>query len=136
MIGVCTDDGECVGGPELRLLRRNQEQVQVKSEGRRAKTECRNREEWGHHVPNRGGMEKWKEDRARTSQQEDIIVGWNRRLRWGGDTVVRDNELTGDAETNNASSGFVKDDGRRRRALRTRDCGKSRDVLHGSGRTA
>ena len=42
MIGVCTDDGECVGGPELRLLRRNQEQVQVKSEGRRAKTECQN----------------------------------------------------------------------------------------------
>ena len=48
-----------------------QEQVQVKSEGRRAKTECQNREELGHHVPNRRGMEKWKEDRARTSQQED-----------------------------------------------------------------
>ena len=75
-----------MGGPELRLLRRNLltvtcgvgrdtqtrlEQVQVKSEGRRAKTECQNREEWGHHVPNRGGMEKWKKDRVRTSQQED-----------------------------------------------------------------
>ena len=23
VIGVCTDDGECVGSPELRLLRRN-----------------------------------------------------------------------------------------------------------------
>ena len=23
VIGVCTDDGECVGGPELRLLKRN-----------------------------------------------------------------------------------------------------------------
>ena len=90
MIGVCTDDGECVGGPELRLLRRNsrspvdreghqdatpQEQAQVKSEGRRAKTECQNREEWGHHVPNRGGMEKWKEDRARTSQEVHCWVG-------------------------------------------------------------
>ena len=53
----------------------------------------------------------------------------------GGDTVVRGNELTGDAETNNASSRPVKDDSRRR-ALRTRDCGKSRDVLNGSGRTA
>ena len=70
MIGVCTDDGECVGGPELRLLRRNlltvtsgvgrdtktrfrQRQAQVKSKDRSAKTECQNREEWGHHVPNR-----------------------------------------------------------------------------------
>ena len=61
---------------------------------------------------------------------------WNMRLKWGGDTVVRDNELTGDAETNNASSRPVKDDSRRRRALRTRDCGKSRDVLNGSARTA
>ena len=47
-----------------------QEQAQVKSEGRKAKTECQNREEWGHHVPNRKGMEKWQEGRARTSQPE------------------------------------------------------------------
>ena len=76
MIGVCTDDGECVGGPELRLLRRNLLTVtsgvvrDTLREGRKAKTECQNREEWGHHVPNRKGMEKWQEGRARTSQPE------------------------------------------------------------------
>ena len=44
------------------------EQAQVKSKDRRAKTECQNREEWGHHAPNRRVMETWKEDRAKTSQ--------------------------------------------------------------------
>ena len=83
MIGVCTDDGECVGSPELRLLRRNlrtvtsgigrdtharlREQAQVKSKDRRAKTECQNRKEWGHHVPNHRVMGTSTEDRARSS---------------------------------------------------------------------
>ena len=49
---------------------------------------------------------------------------------------MRDNELTRNTEAHNASSGPVKDDGSRGRALRTRDCGQSRDVLHGRGRPA
>ena len=95
------------------------EQAQVKSEDRRAKTECQNREEWGHHVPNRRVMEKWKEDRARTSQpavhcrvEEEALV--EQGLRWGA--------------AHNVSSGPVKDDGSRRGTLRTRDCGQSRDA--------
>ena len=63
-LSACTDDGECVGGPELRWLRRNLLTVTSGIEGHPD-------EEWGHHVPNRRRMEKWKEDRARTSQQED-----------------------------------------------------------------
>ena len=35
---------------------------------------------------------------------------------------MRDNELTGNAETHNASSGLVKDDSSRGGTLRTRDC--------------
>ena len=85
MIGVSTDDGESVGSPELRLLRRNlltvasgvgrdtqnatpREQARVKLKDRRAKTECRNQEEWGYHAPNHREMETWKEDRAKTNQ--------------------------------------------------------------------
>ena len=49
---------------------------------------------------------------------------------------MRDDELTGNAEAHNASSGPVKDDSSRRRTLRTRDCGQSRNVLHGRGRPA
>ena len=47
-----------------------QDQAQVKSEGRRAKTECQIPEEWGHHVPNRRVVGTSTEDRARTSQPE------------------------------------------------------------------
>ena len=47
-----------------------QEKVQVKLEAEEPRL-SQNREEWGHHVPNRIGMGKWKEDHARTSQQED-----------------------------------------------------------------
>ena len=71
-----------------------------------------------------------------------VIVGWrsrcggNRGLRRGIDTVVRDDELTGNAEAHNASSGPVKHDCSRGGALRTRDCGQSRNVLHGRGRPA
>ena len=49
---------------------------------------------------------------------------------------MRDNELTGNAETHNASSGPVKHDCSRGGTLRIRDCGQSRDVLHGRGRPA
>ena len=44
---------------------------------------------------------------------------------------MRDHELTGNAEAHNASSGPVKHDCSRGGALRTRDCGQSRNVLHG-----
>ena len=81
------------------------------------------------------------EDRARPSQlavhclvEEQALV--EQGLRWGADTVMRDNELTRNTEAHNASSGLVKDDGSRRGTLRTRDCGQNRDVLHGSGRPA
>ena len=135
MIGVCTDDGECVGSPELRFAQREpahdyqwnreghpcatpQEQAQVKTEGRRAKTECQYREERGHHVPNRRVMGTSTKDRARTSQpvvqcrvEEQALV--EKEAEVGADTVVRDNELTGNAETHNASSGPVKDDSSR-----------------------
>ena len=46
------------------------------------------------------------------------------------DTVVRDNDLIGNAETDNASSGPVKHDCSRGGTLR-RDCGQSRDVGRG-----
>ena len=40
----------------------------MKSKDRRAQNECQNREEWGHHVPNRRVMGTSTEVRARTSQ--------------------------------------------------------------------
>ena len=109
MIGVCTDDGECVGSPQLIAQKEpapgdqwNGEghpdaippgQAQVKSKGRRAKTECQNREEWGHHAPNLRVMETWTEDRAKTSQ----AAGEEAPVETGTDTVARDDELTGNA---------------------------------------
>ena len=51
-------------------------------------------------------------------------------------TVVRDHELTGKAETCTTFGGPVKHDCSRGGALRTRDCGQSRDVLHGRRRPA
>ena len=39
----------------------------MKSKDRRAKTECHNREEWGHHAP-QPQRDAWTEDRAKTSQ--------------------------------------------------------------------
>ena len=100
-IGVCTDDGECVGSPELRLLR--------KLKG-------------GHHAT-------WR-----------VVVGWRSKRRWnrglrsGTVTVLRDNERTGNAKTHTASSGPVKHECSRGRTLRVRNCRQSRDVLHGRGR--
>ena len=84
-------------------------------------------------------MDTSSEDRARTSQpaghnwvEEQAPV---EQGRWGTETIVRDNELTGKAEAHNASSELVKDDSRGR-TVRTRDCGQSRNVLHGRGRPA
>ena len=79
-----------------------QEQVFVKLDGKRAKIECQNREEWGQDACGTGG--------------------WNEGQRF-------------DKKHRNTTEP-VKDDVRRRRTQSTRDCGKSRDVLHGSGRTA
>ena len=42
----------------------------MKSEDRRAKAECQNREEWVYHASNHREMETWKEDCAKTSQLE------------------------------------------------------------------
>ena len=79
------------------------EQAQVKSKNGKAKTECQNREEWGHHAPNRRVMETSSKGRARTRQ----LVG---RCRVEEQTVavVTDYDLTRNAETQNASSGLVK----------------------------
>ena len=68
VVRVGTDDGKCVGRPELRLLRRDlltvpsgigegrpfetqRVQAPMKSMGRRAKIGCQNLGERGHYVP-------------------------------------------------------------------------------------
>ena len=86
-------------------------------------------------------METSSKDHARTSHlagrcrvEEQAPVEQGSEV--GTVTVVRDYELTGNAETHNVSSGPVKHDCSRGGTLRTRDCGQSRDVLHGRGRSA
>ena len=68
MIGVCTDDGESVGSPELRLLRRNLLPVASGVGARASPSEIKGQKGAGHHPPNHREMETWIEDRAKTSQ--------------------------------------------------------------------
>ena len=100
-------------------------QVPTKIKDRRAKTECQSREEWGHHAPNRKAMETSSKDRARTSHSagrcrvEGAGAGGTRVSGGVTLTAVRDHELTGKAETRNASSGLVKQNCSRGGTLRT-----------------